>query len=160
MGPAVPIPRSAGPEAAKAPQRWAGIQHATPARASGNHAAVDGDGLGGDVAGTQGGEEQIRAQVDTAQNASWCGTWVSPPERTILKFEAGSVTRTIRDTGGEFAVGRREIDRWNRDQGYGPAWIDSGFDPALKAAFEAVGPGDMLRRRSRSAQSLLVIDKA
>ncbi len=36
------------------------------------------------------------------------------------------------------------IDRWNRDDGCGPSRIDPGFDPALKAAFEAVGLGDML----------------
>jgi hypothetical protein len=36
----------------------------------------------------------------------------------------------------------REIDRWNRDHGYGPARIDPGFAPALKAAFEAVWLGN------------------
>ena len=84
------------------------------------------------------------AQVDTAQDASWFGTWASPSERTILNFAEGDVTRTLCDTDEEFAATLREIDRWNRDHGYGPARIDPGFDAALKAAFEAVGLGDML----------------
>ena len=85
-----------------------------------------------------------RAQVDTAQDASWFGTWASPAERTILTFAKGDVTRAVCDTDEEFAAALRAIDRWNRDHGYGPARIDPGFDPALKAAFEAVGLGHML----------------
>ena len=84
------------------------------------------------------------AQVDTAQDASWFGTWASLAERTILNFAEGDATRTVCDTDAEFVAALREIDRWNRDHGYGPARIDPGFDPALKAALEAVGLGDML----------------
>ena len=80
------------------------------------------------------------AQVDTAQDASWFGTWASPTERTILNFAEGDVTRTICDTDEEFAAALREIDRWNRDHGYGLARIDPGFDLALKAAFEPTFP--------------------
>ena len=32
----------------------------------------------------------------------------------------------------------------NRAHGYGPARIDPGFDPAMKAAFEGLGLADML----------------
>jgi hypothetical protein len=53
-------------------------------------------------------------------------------------FTEGGVTRTVCDTDAEFAAAPREIDRWTREQGHGPARIDPGFDPALKAAFEAV----------------------
>jgi hypothetical protein len=84
------------------------------------------------------------AQVDTAQDASWFGTWASPAERTILNFADCDVTRSVCGTDEEFAAALREIDRWNRHHGYGPAGIDPGFDPALKAAFEAVELGDML----------------
>ena len=73
---------------------------------------------------------------------------LAPSERTILNFAEGDVTRTICDTDEEFAAAVREIDRWNRDHGYGPARIDPGFDPALKAAFEAVGLGDINRGRA------------
>ncbi len=54
------------------------------------------------------------------------------------------MTRTICETDEEFAAALREIDLWNRTQGFGPARIDSGLDPALKAAFETVGLGDLL----------------
>ena len=63
------------------------------------------------------------AQVDTGQDASWFGTWASPSERTILNFAEGDVTRTVCDTDEEFATALREIDRWNREHGYGPARI-------------------------------------
>jgi hypothetical protein len=84
------------------------------------------------------------AQVDTAQDASWFGTWASPAERKIRNFAEGDVTRSVCDTEEEFAAALRAIDRWNRDQGNGPARIDPGLYPALKTAFEAVGLGDML----------------
>lgn len=84
------------------------------------------------------------AQVDTAQDASWFGTRASPDKCTILNFAEGDVTRTVFDTDEEFAAAIREIDRWNRDHGYGPVKINPGFDPALKAAFEWVGLGDKL----------------
>ena len=44
----------------------------------------------------------------------------------------------------EFAAELREIDAWNRAHGYGPARIDPGFDPAMKAAFEGLGLADKL----------------
>lgn len=84
------------------------------------------------------------AQVDTAQDASWFGTWASPSERKILNFAEGDVTLTICDSDEEFAQALRQIDQWNRDNKYGPAKIDPGFNPAIKAGFEAVGLADML----------------
>ena len=44
----------------------------------------------------------------------------------------------------EFAAEPREIDALNRANGYGPARVDLGFDPVMKAAFERLGLGDML----------------
>jgi hypothetical protein len=85
------------------------------------------------------------AQVDTAQDASWFGTWASHSERMILNFAEGDVTRTVWDTDEELAAALLDLDRWSRDHGYGPAWIDPRFDPTLKAVFEAVGLADMLR---------------
>jgi hypothetical protein len=40
----------------------------------------------------------------------------------------------------EFAAELREIDAWNRAQGYGPARID----PAMKAAFEGLELAEIL----------------
>ena len=44
----------------------------------------------------------------------------------------------------EFAAELREIDAWNRAHGHGPARIDPGFDPGMKAAFEGLGLAEML----------------
>ena len=71
------------------------------------------------------------AQVDTAQNASYFGTWADPTLKEAASPE-------------EFAAELREIDVWNRAHGYGPARIDPGFDPAIKAAFEGLGLVDLL----------------
>jgi len=89
------------------------------------------------------------AQIDSAQDASWFGTWASPAERTILNFAEGDVTRTVCEADEKFAAALREIDRWNRDQGYGPVQIDPGFDPALNAAFKVVGLGGHVTPRAR-----------
>ena len=71
------------------------------------------------------------AQVDTGQDASYFGTWANP---TLT--EAGSPD--------EFAAELREIDAWNQAHGHGPARIDPGLDPAMKAAFEGLGLVDPL----------------
>ena len=44
----------------------------------------------------------------------------------------------------EFTAELREIDVWNRANGYGPARIDPEFDPAMREAFEGLGLADML----------------
>ena len=44
----------------------------------------------------------------------------------------------------EFVSELRDIDAWNRSHGYGPARIDPGFDPAMKAAFESLMLADLL----------------
>ena len=53
---------------------------------------------------------------------------------------------TLKEAGSpeEFAADLREIDAWNRAHGYGPARIDPGYDPAIKAAFEGLGLEEML----------------
>ena len=84
------------------------------------------------------------AQVDTAQDASYFGTWANPTRLLIFTYCEGDTTLKEAESPEEFAAELREIDAWNRAQGYGPARIDPGFDPGTKAAFERVGLGDML----------------
>jgi len=52
----------------------------------------------------------------------------------------------LKDAGSPecFVAELREFDAWNRAHGYGPARIDPGFDPAMKAVFEGLGLADML----------------
>ena len=62
----------------------------------------------------------------------------------IFSYCEGDTTLKEAESPEEFATELREIDASNRAQGYGPARIDPGFDPAMKAAFEGLGLADML----------------
>ena len=62
----------------------------------------------------------------------------------IFSYCEGDTTLKAAGSPDEFAEELREIDAWNRDHGYGPARIDPGFDPAMKAAFERFGVVDIL----------------
>jgi hypothetical protein len=84
------------------------------------------------------------AQVDTAQDASYFGTWANPTRLMIFSYCEGDTTLKEAASREEFAAELREIDAWNRAHGYGPARIDPGFDPAMKAAFEGLGLADIL----------------
>ena len=63
----------------------------------------------------------------------------------IFSYCEGDTTLTEAVTSEEFANELREIDTCNRANGYGPARIDPGFDPTMKAAFEHFGLAGMLR---------------
>jgi hypothetical protein len=84
------------------------------------------------------------AQVDTAQDASYFGTWANPTRLLILNYCEGDTTLKEAGSPGEFATELREVDVWNRAHGYSPARIDPGFDPAMREAFEGLGLADML----------------
>jgi hypothetical protein len=62
----------------------------------------------------------------------------------ILSYCEGDTTLKEAASPEEFAAELREIDAWNRGHGYGAARIDPGFDPAMKAAFVALGLEEML----------------
>jgi hypothetical protein len=83
-------------------------------------------------------------QIDTAQDASYFGTWANPTRLMIFSYCEGDTTLKEAASLYEFANELREIDAWHRANGYGPARIDPGFDPSMKAAFEVLGMGDML----------------
>ena len=62
----------------------------------------------------------------------------------IFSFCEGDTTMNEAASPEEFAAELSEIDVWNRAHGNGPARIDPGFDPAMKAAFEELDLADML----------------
>jgi hypothetical protein len=62
----------------------------------------------------------------------------------IFTYCEGDTTLKEAASHEEFAAELREIDAWNRARGYGPARIDPGFDPAMKAVFEVLGLAGML----------------
>ena len=84
------------------------------------------------------------AQVDTVQDASYFGTWANPTRLLIFNYCEGDTTLKEAESPEEFATELRDIDAWNRAQGYGPARIDPGSDPAMTAAFVALGLVEML----------------
>ena len=84
------------------------------------------------------------AQVDTAQDASYFGTWANPTRLMIFSYCEGDTTLKEAASPEEFTAELREIDAWNRAHGYGPARIDPGFDPEMKASFVALGLVAML----------------
>jgi hypothetical protein len=84
------------------------------------------------------------AQVDTAQDASYFGTWANPTRLLIFTYCEGDTTLKEAVSPEEFVAELRDIDAWNRAQGYGPARIDPGYDSAMKRVFEALGLADML----------------
>ena len=84
------------------------------------------------------------AQVDMAQDASYFGTWANPTRFLIFSYCEGDTTLMEAVSNEEFAAELREIEAWNRAHGFGAARIDPGFDPAMKAAFIALGLEEML----------------
>lgn len=84
------------------------------------------------------------AQMDTRQDASYYGNWVSPVRRELFSYCEGDTTLTRCDTDGEFAAAVREAANWHKQSGY---WL--GIDPGFKKdgfreKFEALGLGDLL----------------
>jgi hypothetical protein len=75
---------------------------------------------------------------------SYFGTWANPTRLMIFSYCEGDTTLKEAGSPEEFAAELRETDAWNRAQGHGPARIDPGFDPAMKAAFEGLGLAEML----------------
>jgi len=84
------------------------------------------------------------AQVDTAQDASYFGTWANLTRLLVFNYCAGDTTLKEAESSEEFSAELREIDALNRAHGYGQVQIDPGFDPAMKRAFEGLGLADML----------------
>ena len=62
----------------------------------------------------------------------------------FFSYCEGDTTLKEAASPDEFAAELRQIDTWNRTNGHGPARIDPGFDPAMKAEFEALGLADRL----------------
>lgn len=84
------------------------------------------------------------AQVDTAQDASYYGTWANPSTLVIFSYCEGDTTHTQCESPDEFAAELRRIDAWNVENGHGPARIDPGLNPEMKEAFERIGVADLL----------------
>lgn len=83
-------------------------------------------------------------QIDTKQDAPWFGTWTSPGRLAIFSYCEGDTTLQEAETPEEYVAALRDLVRWNDDHGHGPARIDPGFDPEMRAVFERLGIADLL----------------
>jgi hypothetical protein len=83
------------------------------------------------------------AQIDTAQDASYYGTWANPTSRVIVTYCEGDVTETVCPTDEIFAIEIRRIHAWNIGNG---SWkgIDPMCVPGIETRFQAMGLGDLL----------------
>jgi len=101
------------------------------------------------------------AQVDTAQDAWYFGTWASPSDRRIVSYAEGDITIEDCESDKEFVTALQAFYDWNAEQGHflrGPNWdpekrtfeqgkpmaIDPGFNVELKQAFIDMGAGHFL----------------
>lgn len=84
------------------------------------------------------------AQVDTAQDASYYGTWANPETLQIVNYCEGDVSIRTADNPDEFVQALRELKEWTDKMGYPFLGIDPGFSDTLKAKFEEIGLADML----------------
>lgn len=84
------------------------------------------------------------AQLDTSQDASYFGNWVSPTERKLVCYCEGDVTITACATDDAFVAEVRRVCACYTRQGDTRAAIDPGLDPDMKAAFERLGLGEWL----------------
>lgn len=84
------------------------------------------------------------AQIDTAQDAAYFGTWANPTTLVIFTYCEGDTTHQQCDSIEEFVAELRRIDSWNIENGLGPARVDPGLDPAMKDAFQQIGLADLL----------------
>jgi hypothetical protein len=84
------------------------------------------------------------AQVDTSQDASYYGTWISPEKRQIFQYVEGDLYLTRCDTDAELAAEILRMKEWNTSMGHRFMGIDPGFNADLKAALCAAGLAEYL----------------
>jgi hypothetical protein len=85
------------------------------------------------------------AQVDTTQDASYFGTWDNPTRLMIFSYCEGDTTLKEAASPEEFAAELREIDSWNRANGYGPALGWPGLITLTMIRLASVSASDCAR---------------
>lgn len=83
------------------------------------------------------------AQIDTAQDASYYGTWANPFKRAIFSYCEGDLTLTLCKTDAAFVREIRECHSWNVEHGWGMK-IDGMCDEKIIAKFTELGLADLL----------------
>jgi hypothetical protein len=84
------------------------------------------------------------AQFDSRQDAEYFGNWINPTKRIWFSYTEGDTTLIRCDTDAEFVAYVRETFAWYEERDGRRPGIDPGFSEDLKAAFVALGLGDLL----------------
>lgn len=84
------------------------------------------------------------AQVDTNQDAAYCGTWTNPFKRTIFSYCEGDTCLKTAENDDEYVKELLDIKEWNFEDGYAFKGIDPGFNKELKDKFVSLGLLDLL----------------
>ena len=80
------------------------------------------------------------SQLDTAQDASYFGTWAHPTKFVIFCYCEGDCTTTLCDNKEEFIAEIESIAKWNNENGYGfgidPGWKETDGQPWINLGLE------------------------
>jgi hypothetical protein len=80
------------------------------------------------------------AQIDTSQDASYYGQWISPTKRAILCYCEGDVILTKCESDAELVEEMHKMRAWNdRPGGHTFMGIDPGFNATLKSDLISCG---------------------
>lgn len=79
------------------------------------------------------------AQIDTDQDASYFGQWISPTRLEIFAYVEGDCILTKCADAAELQSEIARMKQWNIDQGHRFMGIDPGFSEPLKDALIAAG---------------------
>lgn len=96
------------------------------------------------------------AQIDTSQDASYFGQWISPQERKILSYCEGDITVTTCIDDAEMVSQIAEMQQWNVAQGHRFLGIDPGLGERMQADLVAAGLAEYLHGGAFSASRLEV----
>ena len=90
------------------------------------------------------------AQLDSRQDASYFGQWISPTRREIFCYCEGDLILTHCETDADLLQEMVKIAEWNTAQGYRPfasgkaVAIDPGSNEELEQALTQAGLGEYL----------------
>ena len=87
------------------------------------------------------------AQLDTRQDASYYGNWISPTERKLMSYCEGDTTLTECADDADFISAVRECVAWHKEREYFIG-IDAGGVAEIEQAFDRLGLGEFLHGRA------------
>ena len=84
------------------------------------------------------------AQIDTGQDASYFGTWISPDRLMIVCYCEGDITIQKAENEKELVDELGRMKQWNDQNGHKFYGIDPGLDKKFADKFRKIGLGNFL----------------